>query len=309
MEKEALIKKYYSDFEIESLQFLNAGYDSEAYLVNDQFVFKFPRHHIAASNLYKEAQVLLEIRDQLPIKVPEVKYLGQSQETGQMEFVGYERIMGEALTPEIIRVLSKETLAALAKEIADFFTALHSIKLRRPIEGLTINKKEKCRKEFGFIKSVVLPAVSEESKEKINTIYDSILGSKFSDTNCLVHNDFGASNVFFDIKTNKLCGIIDFGDIAVYDRDIDFVCLLQSQEEGFDQAFVDMVLSQYGYNDLETLNKKNSFNEFYAQLENVFLGYSYEMNELFEESLEALKKGISDYERQIVIEQNYRYYI
>lgn len=309
MEQVEAIKKYYPDFEIETIQFLNAGYDSEAYLINEQFVFKFPRHAIAAKNLYKEAHILIEIGDQLPIKVPTVHFLGVSENDRQMAFVGYERILGEPLTTEIVQSLSDEVLAALAKEIAAFFKALHAIKVDQLDKSLKLTKRDKCLKEFEVIESVVFPIVSEEMKEKINTIYKRILANDFQDTTCLVHNDFGASNIFFDTETNKICGIIDFGDIAIYDRDIDFVCLLQGQEEGFDQKFVDKVLAYYGYNDFEILEKKNDFNMFYAQLENVVLGYSYKMDELFEESLASLRQGISDYEKNILIEHNYRYYI
>lgn len=303
------INSYYPKLAITSIDFLGAGYDSEAYVVNEEFVFKFPRHATAAANLYKEAHVLMEIRDQLPINVPEVLFTGPSDDFEQMVFVGYERIQGEALTPEVIQTLDEAVLDKLAKELAGFFSALHQIKLTTSIQGLHVDKKEKCQKEFAVIKSLVLPAVSSDSKDKINTLYEHILAADFEDTTCLVHNDFGASNVFFDRASNQICGIIDFGDVAIYDRDIDFVCLLQSEEEGFDQEFVKTLLTHYNYNQLDILQKKCGFNAFYAQFENVFLGYSFDMKDLLEEALASLKQGVQDYEEHVLIKQNYGYYI
>lgn len=308
MDKADEINQYYPDFAIDTIQFLGSGYDSEAYVVNEEYVFKFPRHEIAAKNLYKEAKVLLQIHDQLPIKVPEIKFVGPSDQPGQMLFVGYEKIGGEELTPDIIQTLDEETLDSLAKEVAGFFTVLHAIELDSELDELVIDKREKCAKEYEVIKSIVLPVVPEETKNQINALYEALLTTEFSYKSCLVHNDFGASNIFFDPLTNKITGIIDFGDIAIYDRDIDFICLLQSQEEGFDQAFVDNVFAHYGSIDLETVAKKNTFNEFYGQFENVYLGYAYGMDELFKESLESLKQGISGYQ-SVMTEQNYVYYI
>lgn len=309
MSKAEKIQNDYPSFTIESMQYLSSGYDSEAYIVNEDVIFKFPKHGKAAVNLYKEAHVLLEIRDRLPIKVPEVKFLGKAENEGAMAFVGYEKLTGEQMTPELIDSLSEERMDELAQEIAAFFKALHSINLKSPIDGLPLDKKAKASKEFEVIKSVAFPVVSEEIREQITMIYACILTTIYREPSCLVHNDFGASNIFFDRQTNKLCGIIDFGDIAIYDKDIDFVCLLQSQEEGFDQAFVDKILTYYGHQNRELLEKKNAFNQFYAQLENVVLGHVFEMEGLLEESLENLRLGIVGYEKHILIEKNYRYYI
>lgn len=302
-----LITSQYPDYEVTSIASLGSGYDSDAYLINDEYVFKFPRHELAARNLYKEAKVLLEIRDQLPIKVPAILFT--SEEGNTMKFVGYEKIEGTEITPEIFNGLDETVKDRLAKELANFFKVLHNIQLKTSIEGLEIDKKEKCRKEYEAVKAAAYPKLNEYVRKQIDTIYENILNCDFTYTKSLVHNDFGASNVFFDTATNKICGIVDFGDIAIYDRDIDFICLLHTQEEGFDQKFVDKVIDYYECENLNSIHNKSDFITFSLQLSYIWLAHTFNMKELLDESIDNIKDGISDFENYIEIEKNYINYI
>lgn len=302
------IKQEYPDLVIEEIEFLGAGYDSEAFLLNQAYVFKFPRHARAARNLYKEAIVLKEIKDKVPLKVPAICFIGTSDQPNQLTFVGHEKIEGVPLDAELLATLTNERKEEMAKELAAFFKALHKIELSTQIEGLEVNKKVKAAYEYEVIKKAAYPHLKETVQQEIDEVYQQLLKQDFQYQKCLIHNDFGASNVYYDQSADKICGLIDFGDVAIYDRDMEFVCLMYDYEEGFDQEFVQKVLTYYGLDSADLVNKVN-FTDFYGQLENVYLGIEFDMKDLFEESIAAIQGGLDGYKENILNEDRTKYYL
>ncbi|MGL9814668.1 MULTISPECIES: phosphotransferase family protein [Enterococcus] len=301
LEAQAAIEKVYPDLVIENFEFLGSGFDSDAFLLNQSYVFKFPRHARAARNLYKEAVVLREIKDQVPLKVPEICFVGESNRKHQLEFVGHEKINGVPLTADILQSLTTEEKENLNKELAAFFKALHEIKLPESIEGLEVDKKTKAAYEYKVIKQAAYPLLPKSVQLEIDEVYRRILQQDFHYQKCLIHNDFGASNVYYDQATNQICGLIDFGDVAIYDRDMEFVCLMFDYEEGFNQEFVQklMVACEIDPNEIQ---KKLGFVDFYNQLENIYLGQEFGMTELFEDSVAEIQQGLKGYEENILLE-------
>lgn len=308
VEAKTKIIQAYPNLSINTVDYLGEGFDSEAFLVNQAYVFKFPRHARAARNLYKEALILKEIKDQLPLKVPEICFIGKSNKPDQLAFVGHEKIEGVPLTGEILATLPEERKEEMAKELAEFFKVLHTLKLKSSIAGLEIDKKAKAAYEYQVIKEAAYPLLKEAVQQEIDEVYRRILRHDFNYHNCLIHNDFGASNVYYDLKTNKICGLIDFGDVAIYDRDMEFICLLFDYEEGFDQKFVQKMMAYYGM-DVAELQDKLAFVDFYNQLENIYLGQEFGMDELFEESIAEIQDGLKGYKENILLEDKTIYYI
>lgn len=302
------IEQEYPDLMIEEIEFLGAGYDSEAFLLNQAYVFKFPRHARAARNLYKEAIVLKEIKDKVPLKVPAICFIGTSDQPNQLTFAGHEKIEGVPLDAELLATLTNERKEEMAKELAAFFKALHKIELSTQIEGLEVNKKGKAAYEYEIIKKAAYPHLKETVQHQIDEVYRQLLKQDFQYQKCLIHNDFGASNVYYDQADDKICGLIDFGDVAIYDRDMEFVCLMYDYEEGFDQEFVQKVLTYYGLDSADLVNKAN-FTDFYGQLENVYLGIEFDMKDLFEESIAAIQEGLDGYKENILSEDRTKYYL
>lgn len=167
MDKQSAVNQInleYPDFFIEKIEFLGSGFDSEAFLINQIYVFKFPRHQKAAKNLYKEALILKEIKGQVPLKVRDICFVGESDALNELQFVGYEKMEGVPLVAEILATLTKERKDKLAKELAAFFKALHGIDLSITIEGLEVEKKSKAKHEYKVIKESAYPFLKDSIK-------------------------------------------------------------------------------------------------------------------------------------------------
>lgn len=180
------IKQVYPDLIIEEMVFLGAGFDSEAFLLNCSYVFKFPRHARAAKNLYKEAIVLKEIRNKLPLKVPEICFVGKSTKPDQLIFVGHEKIEGVPLDAEILATFTGERKDEMAKEIASFFKVLHNIELTPQIVGLEVDKKNKASYEYEVIKESAFPLLKKSVQQEIDEVYNRLLKQNFHYKKCLI---------------------------------------------------------------------------------------------------------------------------
>ncbi|MFR4753390.1 MAG: hypothetical protein ACLT90_16125 [Enterococcus raffinosus] len=79
-------------------------------------------------------------------------------------------------------------------------------------------------------------------------------------------------------------------------------------EEGFSQAFVHKMLGYYGI-EISNLQNKLDFIEFYNQLENVYLGKEFGIEELFAESIAEIQNGLKGYEENILVDDKTIYYM
>ena len=63
------------DIKITSIKLIGNGNDSFAYEVNDNMIFKFPRHEKANENLLKEIEILQYLENKTTFNIPKVLYV------------------------------------------------------------------------------------------------------------------------------------------------------------------------------------------------------------------------------------------
>ncbi len=286
-----IINSGFPTFRIATIKTLGSGHDSEAYLINNEFVFKFPKHEKASNNLYKETKVLLEIENKLRIPTPKIEFIGKPNEIFDMYFIGYRKIAGDILTPTLFHSLSKQTQEQIAIDIARFLKALHSMKLLHHAKELEQDKKEKYIQDYNILKKLIFPVLNEDEKEKIKRMYKEIASNHtfFHYHKCLIHNDFSADHILFDKNIGRVCGVIDFGDVAISDPDNDFMYLLEDSEEEYGKDFGLKVLKHYNHPNIDSVMKKSDFHEFYWCFEQVILGKEYGYDDWYHEGLERIR--------------------
>lgn len=195
----------------QEVTFIEHGADNIVAVVNQRYVFRFPRNDAAAKRLYFETALLQKIGKQLPIvQVPDL-----IQVHTQPFYTVANYIPGEHLTGKEIITLTQDEQVALGKKIATF-----SMQLNQAVSGLEIRR---LRTEAGvegldepwdvyfdriFVKDR-LP--NEQLRPIINENYmlwkDLV---KHEQRNYAIHDDLHPSNLLF--HGSKLQGIVDFGD-------------------------------------------------------------------------------------------------
>ncbi|KAA0563543.1 aminoglycoside phosphotransferase family protein [Bacillus sp. CH30_1T] len=240
---EERIRELYPELNINHSEVIDLGQNNDVLIVNDTFVFRFPKYVEGIKKLKKETEVLEQIRGKLSLPIPYPQYKSmEPNEVGKV-FTGYQRIEGTPLWHDMKKNIHNEE--RIASQLVQFLKELHS----QPVDSLGIEKKsaEDVRNSivglYGKFKNKLFPYMNETSKSEIDHNLERFLSNKelLSFNTVLIHGDFGASNILWDSKREEITGIIDFGETEIGDPAYDFAGLLSS----YGQPFVKRCLSMY----------------------------------------------------------------
>jgi aminoglycoside phosphotransferase (APT) family kinase protein len=197
------------------------GFDNTVFLVNQQYIFRFPRRTIAVPLLKTENKLLPEIAKELNIPIPVPVFLGKHCDAYPWPFTGYLSVPG--VTPDR---LTEEQRIAAAIPLARFLRTLHQV----PIE-----KAKDCDVPFDELNRLNIETrkdrLEENVKKLINDglIQDNLAIMEYleelktvepSSNLALVHGDLHFRNVVVD-KNGMISGIIDWGDVHLGDPAVD----------------------------------------------------------------------------------------
>lgn len=117
--------------------------------------------------------------------------------------------------------MTKEEQDELAEDIAQFLEELHSVPLPN-INGLEINVLEDYQNDYTALKERVYDELPMNSKKYLESLFEKILNDDriTNYKKVLCHNDISCKHIV--IENNVAVGVIDFGDVAITDRDKDF---------------------------------------------------------------------------------------
>ena len=243
------------------IKILGEGLDSAAYLVNNEYVFKKSKHQESAENMKKEIAVLRYLEGKLPINIPKIDYYDEEN-----NICGYKELKGMVLTPEIYLSMNREEQEQLAKNLAEDY-----------------------KHDYETLKTTIYDKIPNRSKAYIDELFTRILTDekiiKYSVALC--HNDLSCKHII--MKNNRAVGIIDFGDVAITDRDKDFVYLLEDSDEELGREFGLKVLDYYNHPNKEIALLKADLNDEYYPIEEILGGISKELNEMYNDGLSKVR--------------------
>jgi aminoglycoside phosphotransferase (APT) family kinase protein len=108
------------------LEPIGAGWDNVAFLVNQRFVFRFPRRRKAVRFLEAEMRLLPWLADRLPLKTPILVYAGAATDQFPYPFAGHDYLAG---IPAAQVSWTSDQRAHLAEPLGRFLAALHGLPL------------------------------------------------------------------------------------------------------------------------------------------------------------------------------------
>jgi aminoglycoside phosphotransferase (APT) family kinase protein len=121
-----LIGEQFPELELGSLRLLGAGWDTTVWLVDEVLVFRFPRREVVLPGLENEITVLPRLAPLLPLPIPVPTFLGEASDAFGWPFYGAPLLPGRE--PADAR-LGDDARLALARPLAEFLRALHSVQL------------------------------------------------------------------------------------------------------------------------------------------------------------------------------------
>jgi len=245
----ALIEGQFPDLAPARVEPMADGWDNTALLVNDGWVFRFPRRSIAVGCLETELRLLPQLAGRLPLPVPDPVYVGRPADGYPWPFAGHALLPGRSA--DVAR-LSGEQRHALAAPLGRFLAAVHAIDeaaattlgagaMPRPpdMAARTASMIERARRLAGrglLDGDTLAGAITEAARPRSTPA-----------TPVLVHGDLYCAQLIVD-DAGRLAAVIDWGDAHAGDCAVDLMIVHTMLPAGAHEAF----WSAYGAVDDET---------------------------------------------------------
>jgi aminoglycoside 2''-phosphotransferase len=287
------IEANFPQFKVWQLSKLGEGWDYQAYRVNNDYVFRFPKSKEIAENLAKEICLLPKIQSKVKLKIPNFEFVGFNSETDSI-FVGYREIKGTCLTKQVFEILSTDTQERVIAQIAEFLNNLHTIALKdlQNCQLKTIDFKRDYEQDFQILSGSILSQLSSREQRLIIQAFRNYLDDRtnFDYIPCLLHNDLSSDHILFDLGRDRLNGIIDFGDIAIGDPDYDLMYLL----DDLGNQFIERLFNYYYHSDRDRLRQKLNFFQLADAVQLTIAGINDRDIQKKTEGLEAIESLLAD---------------
>src|SRR3989339_777569 len=173
------IKEEFPKLKIIKYKIIEKGWDNSVLLINNKYIFRFPRNKENLSHFKSELSILKELNKISKIKLPDYIFISKERSFG-----GYKLIEGFDFTKRVFNKLNNKEY--IAKQLAHFLSILHNFpikKARKSGFSETINYNiEGRRKEFEERKRIYFSTLSKEEVKcvvKYHEIFFS-LNSKFN---------------------------------------------------------------------------------------------------------------------------------
>ena len=184
---------------------IDDGYDFEVAIVDDEWVFRFPRRSGVEQALELEIALLPALAPALPVDVPSFEYVSRDP-----LFVGYRLIRGEPLVDED------------ADGISAFLEALHAL----DPSGLPLERfdwVEAYRDQCAKFERLVLPLLEHDRRAPATRLFGDV-ETLVDFEPALLHADLGPEHLL--VHDRRLSGVIDWGDMRLGDPALDYAWLL-----------------------------------------------------------------------------------
>ncbi len=205
------------------------GRDNFVLQVNHDLIFRFPRNGATAAQITREIKLLPLLAERFATPVPHFSYIWQPDEQYPHPFVGYNKLQGIWLNdPRIAPQMQKNLLPSLAQ----FFAELHQFPLDQArsceVRGGTVEFwVQLYQRRFEQIQAAVFPHLSDAMRKKAQQLWETYLTrhALLPFAPALIHRDLWLHHLLCDPAQGTLCGVIDWGEVAIGDPALDFIGL------------------------------------------------------------------------------------
>ena len=201
---------------------LGRGTDSVAYLVDGEWVFRFPAVDNARRTLRRELALLPHLASALPLAIPAFEHVAR-REDGELLFVGYRVLPGEPLTPELFAALPGDEQEAAMASLAGFLQALHAF----PVESARAAGVGFERVSGGYhpgqrdLPRTLAPHLPAAEVADLEAEFAAYEADHEPSRVALLHSDLKPDHVLYDAAARRITGVLDWGDVSLGDPDFD----------------------------------------------------------------------------------------
>jgi aminoglycoside phosphotransferase (APT) family kinase protein len=221
----SLLEDQFPALEAQAVHKVGSGRDNDVYLVDDFWVFRFPRRADRVCWLEREIEIMSVISKKLGRLVPGFRWFGQPSDAFPYPFVGYRWIPGIGADQ-----IPDADLTPLAHDLGKALSQIHEIKVNciPATPAGWENKPWSTRAaQLAAVAHLVQPLLSDALSEQVEPYLNgSVPAPSQSGPRRFIHNDICDDHILVDPGSHGLAGLIDFADAMVGDPVLDFVGLI-----------------------------------------------------------------------------------
>jgi aminoglycoside phosphotransferase (APT) family kinase protein len=212
-----LIRQQFPQIEGRRMELFGVGWDNTAYLVDNEYVFRFPRRQIAVPLLVTESKALPFLARRLPLEVPNPKFPGAPTDDYEWPFLGYPLLQGQTACRADLTLAQR---SACVEPLANFLRTLHTVPAAESREwGLPDDPLQKCNPEKRMTQLCQRLDQIEQMElfNKANVLRELAQPSASIDpplATTTVHGDLYFRHLLVDSQ-HKLAAVIDWGDLHI----------------------------------------------------------------------------------------------
>lgn len=222
------------------------GWDNVAIIINNEWLFRFPRKSAYAERIPREKQLCEVLSQSLQeLKVPQYNALYKNKSDSIPFCSYYTLIHGKPLTVKTIERLTLQERETVIMQLATFLFSLHTI----PIEDakkweFSVERPISYWRQIQTkLHNYLVLTLTSLERRAFNCLFEDFFehmrASNFKKT--MIHADLTHHHILFDEEKRRVAGIIDFGDAQIGDPAFDFAGLYND----FGSEFTDDLYKRY----------------------------------------------------------------
>ncbi len=219
----ALVAAQFPELANAPMELVGAGWDNTVVRVDGAWAFRFPRRAFAIPGVEREIEVLPRLASNLPLPIPEPRWVGAPGGGFPWPWFGAPFITGTELAAADVADAERENVGAT---IGGFLRELHAPALRSRI-GPTLPVDPNRRADMAFRVGATrsrLRQLADDGIWRASSEIDALLADAEdlppSPYTAVLHGDLHARHVIVDAR-GSATGVIDWGDVCVGDPAID----------------------------------------------------------------------------------------
>lgn len=232
-----IISNSFQEFNGAQVTLLDEGWDFRVFELDSSWIFRFPKHKGAVSKLKMETKLLSDLKDWLPLPIPNYEYYEESFNGTSIPFAGYRKLPGDPGD-----ICKSVDLDRVSQQLGNFLGRLHAY----PMDRI---KEAGVKEQYNYIAHWAKKSLEQLSRLKpLSVDKDHLrryllkrIPQVFHGAPSLTHNDLWAEHILIDPDTGGVSGIIDWGDAMLGDSAVDFATLYAS----YGATWLENVISHY----------------------------------------------------------------
>jgi aminoglycoside 2''-phosphotransferase len=245
------VQALYPHLGTETARLISEGAFNELLVVDETYIFRFPRTAEGVQRLNTELVILRALQGYVSLPIPDPRFVSPNMYEAGQAFIGYEMIPGEPLRKDLAVLTQKREIQHLADQLAAFLRELHAVPLPAVAGDLPVHDQSRrlsLSVVYESIRRDLHPLMHERARATVADQFDAFLstppGPDYEPA--IKHGDLGPGNILFDAETRAVSGIVDWGSTGLDDPafDVGYVSLWGGFYLG--EAFVARFHASYG---------------------------------------------------------------